>query len=176
VEKKVIISDRQGTNRINPKSLPIIKQRMHRMKKFNTAPLALSRCEGHKGQIMVVDDDEGMRHLLSIALSGMGYDVVTAGRGAEALNLLLKSPFALVITDLEMPGMDGWNLASRIKDRFPGTPVILMTGCEKEDVMKRMKRSSVDDVIFKPFRLEDILKTAEKMLSAEPSEKTHQLH
>jgi CheY-like chemotaxis protein len=125
---------------------------------------------------MIVDDDEGMRDILSRALSGMGYDVLTASRGTEALNLLLKSSFALVVTDLEMPGMDGWNLASRIKDRFPDIPVVLMTGHAKEAVMKRMKRSSVDYVIFKPFRLEDILKIAQKMLGAEPLEKTHQLH
>jgi CheY-like chemotaxis protein len=72
--------------------------------------------------------------------------------------------------------MDGWNLASRIRNRFPSIPVVLITGYAKKDVMERMKGSSVDDVIFKPFRLEDILKTAEKMLGAESSEMMHKLH
>jgi len=175
VEKRVIISDRQEINRVNLKGLPITNQGIHRTKEYDETG-ALTRTKGHNRRIMVVDDDEGMRHILSMALSGMGYEVVAASSGTEALNLLLKSSFALVLTDLEMPGMDGWNLAYRIKKRFPGIPVVLITGYAKEAVMERMKGSSVDDVIFKPFRLEDILKTAEKLLGAESSEKTHQVH
>jgi len=175
VEKRVIISDRQEISRVDPKGLPITNQGIHRTKECDeTGDL---RCtKGHNRRIMVVDDDEGMRHILLMALSRMGYEAVAASSGTEALNLLLKSSFALVLTDLEMPGMDGWNLAYRVKERFPGLPVVLITGYAKKDVMERMKGSSVDDVIFKPFRLEDILKTAEKMLGAESSEKTHQVH
>jgi CheY-like chemotaxis protein len=175
VEKRVIISGRQEIGRVDHKGLSITKQGIHRTKRCDEAG-ALTRTKGHNRRIMVVDDDEGIRYLLSIALSGIGYDVVTASSGTEALNLSLKSSFALVLTDLEMPGMDGWNLATRIKDKFPHIPVILMTGHANEDVMKRMKGGSVDYVIFKPFRLKDILKTAQKMLDAEPSEMMHKLH
>ena len=175
MEKTEIISDRQEISRVDHKGLPTTKQSIHKTKEYDEAG-DVTRTKGHSRRIMVVDDDEGMRDILSTALSGMGYDVLTASRGTEALDLLLKSSFALVLTDLQMPGMDGWSLASRIKDRFPGTPVILMTGYEKKEVMERMKVSSVDYVIFKPFRLEDILKAAEKMLGAESSEKTHQVH
>lgn len=135
-----------------------------------------SKASNSKRRIMVVDDDEGIRHVLSMALSGMGFEVVAASRGSEALNLFLKSSFALVLTDLEMPGMDGWDLASRIKDRFPNIPVVLMTGRAKEDVIEGMKGNYVDSVIFKPFRLENILKTVQKMLGTELSHKAHQLH
>jgi CheY-like chemotaxis protein len=175
VEKRVIISDRQEISRVDPKGLPITNQGIHRTKECDeTGDL---RCtKGHKRRIMVVDDDEGMRHILSIALSRMGYEVLAAGSGTEALNLFLKNSFTLVLTDLEMPGMDGWNLAYRIKKRFPGIPVVLITGYAKEAVMERIKGSSVDYVIFKPFLLEDILKTVQKMLGAESSEKTHQVH
>jgi DNA-binding NtrC family response regulator len=175
VDKTVIISDGQEISRVDPKSLPITQQSIHGTKECDeTGDL---RCtKGLNRRIMVVDDEQGIRHALSTALSGMGYEVVTASSGDEALNLSLKSSLALVLTDLEMPGMDGCNLASRIKDRFPGIPVVLMTGQAKEDVMERMKGSSVDYVIFKPFRLEDILKTAEKLLSTESSEMTHELH
>jgi CheY-like chemotaxis protein len=175
VEKAEIISNRQKIRRVDHKGLPTTRQSIHKTKECDETG-TLTHTQRHNRRIMVVDDDEGMRHIVSTALSGMGYDVLTASGGTEALNLLLKSSFALVMTDLQMPGMDGWSLASRIKDRFPGTPVILMTGYEKKEVMERMKGSPVDYVIFKPFRLEDILKAAEKMLGAEPSEKTHQLH
>jgi CheY-like chemotaxis protein len=175
VEKIVIISDRQEISRLDHKGLPITEQSIHKTKGCDEAG-ALTRTKGHNRRIMVVDDDEGMRHVLSTALSGMGYEVLAASNGTEALNLFLKSSFGLVLTDFEMPGMDGLNLASRIKERFPDIPVVLITGHAKEDVMERMKGNCVDDVIFKPFRLEDILKTAEKLLGAESSEKTHQVH
>jgi len=172
VEKRVIISDRQEISSVDLKGLPITNQGIHRTKECDETGCA----KGHNRRIMVVDDDEGMRHILSMALSGMGYEAVAASSGTEALNLLLKSSFALVLTDLEMPGMDGLNLASHIKDKFSDIPVVLMTGQAKEDVMERMKGNYVDDVIFKPFRLEDILKTVQKMLGAESLEKTHQVH
>jgi len=156
VDKRVIISDRQEISRGDPKSLPITPQSISQTKGCDEGD-ALTRTKGHNRRIMVVDDDEGMRHILSTALSGIGHEVLAASSGTEALNLSLTSSFALVLTDLEMPGMDGWNLASRIKNRSPSIPVILMTGCAKKDVMERMKGSSVDYVIFKPFRLEDIL-------------------
>jgi CheY-like chemotaxis protein len=175
VEKIMIISDRQEISRVDPKGLPITKQGIHRTKGCDETG-ALTCAKGHNRRIMVVDDDEGIRHILSIALSQLGYEVLAASSGTEAFNMFLKSSFALVLTDLEMPGMDGWSLASRVKERFPGIPVVLMTGQAKEDVMKRMKGGSVDNVIFKPFRLEDILKTAEKLLGTESSEMTHQFH
>jgi CheY-like chemotaxis protein len=175
VYKSVIISDRQQIGSGDSKSLPITPRNIHKTKECDEA--GDLRCtKGHNTRILVVDDDEGMRDILSIALSRLGYEVLAASSGTEAFNMFLKSSFALVLTDLEMPGMDGWSLASRIKDRFPGIPVILMTGYAKEDIMKRMKRGSVDDVIFKPFRLEDVLKKAEKLLGTESSEMTHQLH
>jgi CheY-like chemotaxis protein len=175
VHKGVIISDRQKISGGDPKSLPITPQSIHGTKGRDEAG-ALTLTEGPNRRIMVVDDDEGIRHILSIALCRMGYEVRAASGGTEALDLLLTTSFALVFTDLEMPGMDGWSLASRIKKRFPGIPVILMTGRAKEDVLKRLKGSSVDNVIFKPFRLEDIVKTAQTILGAESSEKAHHLH
>jgi len=176
MEKIVILSDRQDISRVDHKGLSITKQGIHRANGRDEAG-ALTRTKECKKRIMVADDDDGIRHILSGVLSRTGYEVLTASSGTEALNLFLKSSCALVLTDLEMPGMDGLKLASRIKDKFPEIPVVLMTGQAKEVVMKRMKGGSVVDfVIFKPFRLEDILKTTEKLLGAESSEKTHQLH
>jgi CheY-like chemotaxis protein len=65
----------------------------------------------------------------------------------------------LVLTDFEMPAMDGLSLAGHIKERSPNTPVILLTGSDRETVRKKVERGPVDSVIFKPFGLED-LKTA----------------
>jgi PleD family two-component response regulator len=115
----VIISDRQKISRVHPQSLPITKQSIHRPKECDKTPLTFGRTKAHKRRIMVVDDEEGIRYVLSTALSGMGYEVVTASSGTKALSLFLKRSFALILTDLEMPGMDGWNLASELRIDFP---------------------------------------------------------
>jgi CheY-like chemotaxis protein len=170
------LENRHEMNRVNLNSSRITKQRAHMTEKCDRTPSVCSRFKASNSnrRIMVVDDEEGSRHILSTVLSGVGYEVVAASRGTEALNLLLKSSFALVLTDLEMPGMDGWELASRIKNRFPNIPVVLMTGEAKEDVIERMKMKGnyVDSVIFKPFRLENILKTVQKMLGTEQAQKS----
>lgn len=115
-------------------------------------------------RILVVDDKENIRGILAQMLSSMGYEVITASGGIEGLNLFLKSAFDLVLTDLEMPGMDGLTLALRIKDKSPHTPVVLITGSGNGAVMESLKESCVDSVMFKPFTLEDIQKTVQNIL------------
>jgi len=115
-------------------------------------------------KILIVDDEKAIRDVLSDTLSFLGYEVAVASSGHEALSLFLNNSFELVFTDMHMPGMDGWSLAHHIKDKSADTPVVLITGSEKETVMKRFKGSFVDTVIFKPLSLEDIQKTVQGFL------------
>ena len=64
-----------------------------------------------------------------------------------------------------MPAMDGLSLAGHIKERSPSTPVILLTGSDRETVLKKVERGPVDAVIFKPFRLEDLQRTIQGALA-----------
>ena len=115
-------------------------------------------------KILIVDDSKDIRDILSKVLSLMGFEAAVASNGNEALNLFLTNSFDLVLTDLEMPDLDGWTLALHIKDKSPNTPVVLITGSEKEAVMERLKGSCIDSILFKPFMLEDIEKTVQIML------------
>jgi CheY-like chemotaxis protein len=115
-------------------------------------------------KILVVDDEKNIRDCVSMVLSFMGFEVAAASSGNEGLNLFLKSSFDLVLTDLQMPDMDGWALAFNIKEESPDTPVVLMTGEERGSVLERLKGSCVDSVVFKPFLLEDIQKTVQNAL------------
>jgi CheY-like chemotaxis protein len=115
-------------------------------------------------KILIVDDSKDIRDILSKMLSLMGFEAAVASNGNEALNLFLTNSFDLVLTDLEMPDLDGWTLALHIKDKSPNTPVVLITGSEKEAVMERLEGSSIDSILFKPFMLEDIQKTVQTML------------
>jgi CheY-like chemotaxis protein len=120
--------------------------------------------EDGMNKILIVDDEKAIRDVLSDTLSFLGYEVTVASSGHEGLSLFLNDSFGLVFTDMHMPGMDGWTLAHHIKDKSPDTPVVLITGSEKETVMKRLKGNFVDTVIFKPASLEDILKTVQRLL------------
>jgi len=120
-------------------------------------------------KILIVDDEKAIRDVLSDTLSFLGYEVTVASSGHEGLSLFLNDSFGLVFTDMHMPGMDGWTLAHHIKDKSPDTPVVLITGSEKETVMKRFKGSFVDTVIFKPLSLEDIQKTVQGFLHTKAS-------
>jgi two-component system capsular synthesis sensor histidine kinase RcsC len=97
-------------------------------------------------------------------ISFIGFEVDVAENGDQALNSLVESKFDLVLTDLNMPGMDGFTLACHIKEISPETPVILVTGDEHELILKKKENSSVDSILFKPVNLQDIQKIFQNML------------
>jgi CheY-like chemotaxis protein len=115
--------------------------------------------------ILVVDDDQAIRTILSSLLSTMGFQVALATNGHEALDLFAKKTFEFVLTDFQMPGMDGFTLASNIKSSSPKTPVIMITGSDERIVEERMRKGCVDRVIFKPFKLEDVYESVEVALT-----------
>jgi CheY-like chemotaxis protein len=90
----------------------------------NTSPAATPR----KLRVLAVDDDRLVLFNTTAMLEDLGHEVVEASSGDEALTLLEKSPFDLVITDQAMPRMTGLQLLEIMQERFPTTPVILATG------------------------------------------------
>jgi CheY-like chemotaxis protein len=126
----------------------------------NAGQQAISR------RILVADDNKAIRDAVSGFLECIGYEVALAINGIEALAVFLENSFDLVLTDLEMPAMDGLSLAGHIKERSPSTPVILLTGSDSETVLKNMERGPVDSVIFKPFMLEDLQRTVQGALTS----------
>jgi two-component system response regulator VanR len=124
--------------------------------------------QGTKGRALVVEDDKNLQTVLSMMLDSMGFEVALAGNGLEALAVFVESSFDLVLTDLQMPLMDGSTLAHFIKKMSPNTPIVLLTGANKETVRSEAKSESIDSVIFKPFKLDDFEK---KVLGALESRK-----
>lgn len=121
-------------------------------------------------RILVAEDNKAIRVVVSEFLEFIGYEVALAINGIEALAVFIASSFDLVLTDLEMPVMDGLSLAGHIKARSPHTPVILVTGADRETVLKKVVNGPVDSVIFKPFKLKDLQKTVQGTLSARERE------
>jgi CheY-like chemotaxis protein len=107
------------------------------------------------GNILVVDDNNVFRIVASKMLSRLGYEVSSADSGENGLSIFLKNKFDVVLSDYEMPGMDGIAFACSIKKSSPRTRVVIMTGAGKETVFSR-KSTAVDEVISKPFTLAEI--------------------
>ena len=116
-------------------------------------------------RVLVADDNKAIRDAVTWFIEFMGFEVAPAANGIEALAVFLESSFDLVLTDFQMPAMDGLRLASHIKERSPSTPVILLTGCDRETVWRDAERALVDSVIFKPFRLEDLKRAVQGALA-----------
>jgi len=107
------------------------------------------------GRILVVDDNNLFRGVISQILSRLGYEVSSADSGENGLGIFLRNEFDMVLSDYDMPGMDGVALACSIKKVSPRTPVVIMTGVGRETVLSR-KSTAVDEVISKPFTLAEI--------------------
>ncbi|MDD5208627.1 MAG: hybrid sensor histidine kinase/response regulator [Elusimicrobiales bacterium] len=104
-----------------------------------------------KRRVLVVDDSLTTRQLLRSLLEGAGYITELASDGAEAWELLGRKNFDIVVSDVSMPGLDGYELTSRIKSdpRFSGLPVVLVTSLEKEEERLRGLRAGADAYIVK---------------------------
>ncbi|MGD8334687.1 MAG: response regulator [Desulfobacterales bacterium] len=107
-------------------------------------------------KILVVDDDDSIRDVVSKMLCRLGFKVSSADSAESGLALFLKNKFDLVITDFSMSGMDGIHLAYYIKEKSPSTQVILMTGDDKEVILSRIRDTAVDQALFKPFTLTEM--------------------
>jgi len=121
-------------------------------------------------RILVAEDNKAVQDGVSAILDSMGFKVALAGNGAEALDAFVDRSFDLVLTDLEMPIMDGWRLTRCIKERSPDTPVVWMTGADKGTVLKKMKREPVASVLFKSFRVKDLQSTVRGALGFKEGE------
>jgi CheY-like chemotaxis protein/anti-sigma regulatory factor (Ser/Thr protein kinase) len=107
-------------------------------------------------RILVIDDEAGVRDALMEMLSTHSHLVTGAASGPEGLALLERHHFDLVLTDLGMPGMTGWEVARRVKAHRPETPVVLITGWGASIDADQQRRSGVDLILFKPFQMEEL--------------------
>lgn len=118
-------------------------------------------------RILIVDDEEGMRRLLSRVLSREGYETSTVASGAEALRLVANERFDLVVTDIKMPEMDGLELLAELKQYEPSLPIIVITAYGTIENAVQALRSGAYDYIAKPFENDEIKLTVAKAFERE---------
>ncbi|UCD75165.1 MAG: sigma-54-dependent Fis family transcriptional regulator [Phycisphaerales bacterium] len=117
--------------------------------------------------ILIVEDEQVLRESLAGLLAGEGYEVIQAGDGKEAYEVILNRPVDLVLSDVRMPEMDGMALLSHLKKSIPETPVIMVTAYGTVDSAVSAMRSGAWDYLLKPVQLEDLLVKIERALEFE---------
>jgi len=119
-------------------------------------------------RVLIVDDEESMRALVARAIAIDGHDVVTAEDGAEALEILNSQhgAFDLLLTDIQMPVMDGIALALAAARDFPHVTILLMTGFADQRERASGLNAIVHDVVTKPFSVADIRTAVADALAA----------
>jgi CheY-like chemotaxis protein len=117
-----------------------------------------------EGRILVVDDEEHIRDLVRDILSQAGFDVEVVAGGAEAIDSLRMAPFDLVVTDLGMPNVSGWEVSKAAKSMQADIRVLLLTGWGAALDSEEVARAGVDQTLAKPFKMVDLLHRAHQML------------
>jgi signal transduction histidine kinase len=114
---------------------------------------------GRSVRILLVDDDDLVRDMLQTALSSAGHDVSASADGAHALAALARERFDLVITDLSLPGMSGFDIARGVKRAGPEIPVVLLSGWAIQQDSQEVRAAGVDFVLGKPCTIDALLRT-----------------
>ncbi|MBK9711388.1 MAG: response regulator transcription factor [Kouleothrix sp.] len=119
-------------------------------------------------KILIVDDEAGLRELVRINLEHEGYGVVQAEHGAMGLDMVREHQPDLVIMDVMMPEMDGWEACKRIRE-FSQVPVLMLTArVQSQDIVTGLD-SGADDYLLKPFNMDELMARVRALLRRVPS-------
>lgn len=134
-----------------------------------------SKMELDSKKILVVDDDEIILNALSQLFARLGHEVITANNAYSGLNLFRKRLVDIVLTDYDMPGMDGITFAHHIKEMSPDTLIIIMTGHDRASILKQIENSEIDLALFKPFDFLEIMHILQEQQNRPEERRLHAL-
>lgn len=120
-----------------------------------------------KNRILVADDEDALRSVLSSELEGEGYSVKDAADGQQAISWLKKQEFDLILLDIKMPNVDGFEVLKFVKENHPKTKVVMLTGFADLKNAIESKKLGAEDFVSKPYDLVDLLTTVERVLTTE---------
>jgi len=129
-------------------------------------PVAVSSNGTKSVRVLIVEDEEQVRTLLNDAFRAEGHQVTEATTGADAIALLDKSEFDLMVCDLGLPELSGLHVARWVKEFRPELPVIIATGYAEMIAEEDYHKARIDDVIRKPYAVADVLARANAVLAA----------
>lgn len=111
----------------------------------------------NQSTVLIVVDDASIRISLRMILSGLGFSVVEAARGEEAISLVRTAQFDIVLLDINMPGLGGIEVCRLIRKNAPLLPIVMLTVQSSEDRKVEALDAGADDYITKPFQLRELI-------------------
>jgi len=118
-----------------------------------------------KNRILIVDDDETVRWSYLRSLASSACDVETAGNGEQALQTMEQDPFDVVLLDMRMPGQDGLSVLRTIKQKWPESEVVIITGYPTMDSAKEAVRLGAYDYVAKPVGPQDVINVTDRAIT-----------
>ncbi|MCD4796284.1 MAG: response regulator [Candidatus Cloacimonetes bacterium] len=122
-------------------------------------------------KVLIVDDERSVTEYLKMELedSDNGFEIICSNAGYEALSLIMRGDIDLLLTDIAMPDMDGYELYSRTKEYDENLPIIMMTGFgyDPGHAVVKSKKDGLQDVIFKPFDIQKLNVLIKKRIAGE---------
>jgi two-component system response regulator AtoC len=118
--------------------------------------------ESSQKRLLIIDDEENMRHMLSSMLKKSGYRVSTASNGSEAMDMVDQTLYDFILCDLKMPGMSGMEFFEAARDKLWASTVIMMSAYGTIDTAVEAMKKGAYDFISKPFKLDEVLLTLKK--------------
>ena len=116
-----------------------------------------------KDRILLVDDDQDTLELLELGVKSFGFDCVKANDGLEAMDILEKESFSIVITDMMMPKVGGLELLKHVKTSYPRTSVVVVTGYTGTFSYVDVIKAGASDFIVKPFKEDKVLEIVKRI-------------
>jgi response regulator RpfG family c-di-GMP phosphodiesterase len=118
----------------------------------------------HRGRILIVDDEQAIRRLLSDGLGLEGFECSDTSGAREALELLATQPFDTVISDLRMPGTSGLELLEAVREKHPQVAFLMATGVDDVRVGIQAMKAGADDYLVKPFQLDEVFAALDRAI------------
>jgi two-component system cell cycle response regulator CpdR len=120
-------------------------------------------------RILVAEDNPSVREFVSRSLTGAGYHVTAVADGQQALDVLVNESFAVLVTDIVMPNVDGIALALKAVRLFPDLRIVMISGYAQERMRAHNLDALVHRVIAKPFSIDEICEAVKDALTLPPS-------
>lgn len=119
-----------------------------------------------KKTIMTVDDSASIRMMVKFTLKDLGYEIIEAANGSDALSKIDKHPISMLITDINMPEMDGISLVKKVRElpAYKFIPIIVLTTESQDDKKREGKAAGATGWIVKPFKPEQLVAVVKKVM------------
>ena len=118
-------------------------------------------------RVLIVDDNIGLLTTMSLILRHVGYSVMTAKNGQEAIECVKRNNLQIIFIDIKMPGKNGVDVYKELKRIIPKVPVVMMTGYSRDDLVQEGIEAGVHKVIFKPLDMDFVINLIKEVVTGQ---------